>query len=87
MTIQSLDQDSQLFENGITGEMFAKTHGVFVLDLSDTQDRIIVGTGTVRLECTFAEAFEESFVLMSRNQFETYWEITSGGSVLLDWAP
>ena len=39
--------------------MFAKTHGVTVLDLSGTQDMTIVRTGTVRLEYTFAEPLEE----------------------------
>ena len=47
----------------------------------------IVQTGTVRLEFTFAEPLEESIALISLNQFETYWEITPDGSVLLDLAP
>ena len=54
LTMQSLDRDSQLFENGITKEMLAKTHGIIVLDLSGTQDMTIVRTGTVRLKFPFA---------------------------------
>ena len=46
MTMQSLDQDSRLFENDITEEMFAKTDGINVLGLSDTQVMTIVRTGT-----------------------------------------
>ena len=42
MTMQSLLQDSQLFENGVTEEMFAKTHGIIVLDLSEFQDMTII---------------------------------------------
>jgi hypothetical protein len=87
LTMQTLDHDSQLFENGITEEMFAKTHGIIVLDLSGTQDMSIVRTGTVRLECTFANPLAESIALISLNQYETYWEITPEGSVLLDLAP
>jgi len=87
LTMQSLDHDSQLFENGITESMFSKNHGVIVLDLSGTQDMSIVRTGNVRLECTFADALTESITLISLSQFETYWEITPDGSVLLDLAP
>ena len=72
-TMQSLDHDSQLFENGITDSMFSKNHGVIVLDLSGTQDMSIVRTGNVRLECTFADALTESITLISLSQFETYW--------------
>ena len=50
LTVQSLDQYSQLFQNGITEDMFAKTHGIILLDLSSTQDLSIVQTGTVHLE-------------------------------------
>ena len=32
--MQSLDPVSQLFENGITKEILAKTHGITVWDLS-----------------------------------------------------
>ena len=53
LTLPSLDQDSQLFERGITNKMFAKAHDVIVLDLSGTQDVSIVRTGSVRLEFTF----------------------------------
>ena len=67
--------------------MFAKTHGIIVLDLSGIQDMSIVRTGSVRLECTFADPLAESIALISLNQFETYWEITPEGSVLLDLAP
>jgi hypothetical protein len=87
LTMQSLDHDSQLFENGITDSIFSKTHGVIVLDLSGTQDLTVVRTGSVRLECTFADALTESITLISLCQFETYWEITPDGSVLLDLAP
>jgi hypothetical protein len=52
--MQSLDQDSQLLENGITDTVFEKTHGIIVLDLYGTQDMSIVRMGTLRLECTFA---------------------------------
>ena len=55
LTMQSLHRDSQLFENGITEEIFGKTHGIIVLDLYGTQDMTIVRTGIVRSECTFAE--------------------------------
>ena len=67
--------------------MFAKTPGIIVLDLSGTQDMSIVRTGSVRLECTFADPLAESIALISLNQYETYWEITPEGSVLLDLAP
>jgi len=87
LTMQTLDHDSQLFENGITEDMFAKTHGIIVLDLSGTQDMSIVRTGSVRLECTFTDPLAESIALISLNQYETYWEITPEGSVLLDLAP
>jgi hypothetical protein len=59
LTMQSLHRDSQLFENGITEEMFAKTYDIIVLDLSGTQDMSIVLTGSVRLEYTFAEPLAE----------------------------
>ena len=45
------------------------------LDLSVAQDMSIVQTGSVRLECTFAEPLAESIALISLNQFGTYWEI------------
>ena len=48
--MQSLDRDSQLFENDITEETFVKTHGIFVLELFGTQDMVIVRTGTERLD-------------------------------------
>jgi hypothetical protein len=67
--------------------MFAITHGIIVLYLSGTQDMSIVQTGNVPIECTVAKPLEESIVLISLNQFETYWEITPDGSVLLDLAP
>ena len=85
--MQTLDHDSQLFENGITEEIFAKTQGIILLDLSGTQDMSIVRTGSVRFECTFADPLPESIALISLNQFETYWEIIPKGSVLLDPAP
>jgi hypothetical protein len=85
--MQTLDNDSQLFENGITEDMFTKTHGIIVLDLSGTQDMSILRTVSVRLECTFVDTLAESIALMSLNKFETYWEITPEGSVLLYLAP
>jgi hypothetical protein len=84
LTMESLDRDSQLFENGITEEIFAETHRIIVRDLSGTQDVSILQTGSVRLECTFAKPLAESIALISLNQFATYWEITPKGSVLLD---
>ena len=36
LTMQSLDRDSQLFENSITDEMFTKNHGIIALNLSGT---------------------------------------------------
>ena len=42
LTMQSLDQDTYLFENGITDIIIAKNHGIIILDLSATQDMIIV---------------------------------------------
>ena len=48
---------------------------------------IIFRTGTVRLECTFAERLEESIELISLNPFEIYWKITLDGGILLDLAP
>jgi hypothetical protein len=83
----SLDHDSQLFGNGITNSIFSKNHGVIILDLAGTQDMSIVRTGNVRLERTFADALTESIPLISLSQFETYWEITPDGSVLLSLAP
>jgi hypothetical protein len=65
--MQSLDHDSQIFENGITNSMFSKNHGVIILDLSGTQDMSIVRTENVRLECTFANALTESITLLSLN--------------------
>ena len=47
----------------------------------------IVRMGTERLECTFAEPLKESVVLISLNEFETYWEITPDSIVLLDLTP
>ena len=44
----------ELLENGITEEMFAKTHGIIVLDFSGTQDSATVWTSTLRLEWIFA---------------------------------
>ena len=67
--------------------MLAKTHGTIALDLSVTQDPSTFWTCTVRLECTFAEPLEESISLTLLNQFETSWEITFDGSILLDFAP
>ena len=61
--MQSLDRNFQLFENGITEEMFAKTHDIIALDLSGTQDMIITRTGSALLECTFAKPLEESIAL------------------------
>ena len=46
-----------------------------------------VQTDTVFLDFTFAEPLEESIALVWLNYFETYWEITPDGSVLLDLAP
>ena len=66
--------------------MFIKAHGMIALDLSDTQDVCSVQMGSVLLDCTFAEPLAESIVLISINQFSTYWEITPEGSVLLDLA-
>jgi hypothetical protein len=82
LTMQSLDHDSKLFENGITNSMFSKNHCVIVLDLSGTQDMSIVRTGNVRLEWTFVDTLTESITLLSLSQFETYGEITTDGSVL-----
>ena len=79
--MQSLCRNSQLFENDLTDTVFAKTFSTIVLDLSGTQYMNIVRTGSVRLECTFAEPLAESTVLFSLNQFEIYWEITFEGSV------
>ena len=76
--MESLDRDSQLFENGITYETLA----IFLV-----QDMSIVRMGTSRLEYTFAEPLTESTVLISLNQFETYWKVTPDCSVLLDLAP
>jgi hypothetical protein len=87
LTMQSLDHDSQLFENGISDLMFSKNHGVIVLDLYGTQDMNIVRTENVRLECTFTDTLTESVTLISLSQFETYGEITPDGSVLLDLEP
>jgi hypothetical protein len=56
--MRCLDQDSQLFENGITEEMFYKTNGIIVLDLSGTQDMSIVQTGSVHLECKFFSSIQ-----------------------------
>ena len=86
-TMESLDPDSQPFENGIADEMFSITHGIIVLDLSGTKDSSIVRTDTVRLEFTFAEPLEESKALVSLYQLEACWEIIPEGSVLLDLAP
>ena len=85
--MQPLGRDSQSFENNITEEMFAKTHGILELDLSGSHDMSIVQTGRVNVECTLAELLEASIALISLNQFETYGEITPDGSVLLDLAP
>ena len=85
--VQSLDQYSQLFENGITDTMTAKNHGIIVLDLSGTQDMSIFRTRTVHLECTIAKPLTENVPLISLNQFETYWETIPNVSDLLDLAP
>ena len=87
MTIKSLVEDSHLFENGITEEMFAQTHSIIVLDLSGTQYMTIVRIRKLRLECNFAKPMGESIALILLNQFEIVWEITPDGSVLLDSAP
>ena len=84
--MQSLDRDSQVFENCKTEEMFAKTHGSIALGLSGTQEILIIRIGTVRLKCIFTKPLEGSIALISLFQFETYWRITSDGSVLLDLA-
>ena len=63
--------------------MFTKSHGIIVLDFSLTQDMSIVRNGIVHLECTFTEPLEESIALILLNKFETSWEITPDGSVLL----
>ena len=42
LTMHSLGWDLQLFENGTTDTIFAKTHGIILLELSGTQDIIIV---------------------------------------------
>jgi len=47
LSMHSLDRDSELFENGITDEVFTKTHGIFVIVSSATQDLSIVRTCTV----------------------------------------
>ena len=82
--MQSVDQDLQLFKNGITNEIFSKNYGIILFDVSGTQNLSIVWTGTVHLHCTFAKPLTESIVLISLNQFETYWEVIPDGSVLLD---
>ena len=75
-------------ENGITREIFAKTNGTVVLDFSSTQTNMGLNRrGTVGLEFTFAKTLEQSVALTSLNQFETYWEITSDGRILLDLVP
>ena len=56
LTLQSLDQDSQLFVCGVTASMFSKTHGIIILDLSGSHDMSIVPTGSVHLDSTFAES-------------------------------
>ena len=85
--MQSLDQDSQLFENGITDTMFSKIHGIIVFDLCGTQHMSIVRTGSIGLECILIEPLAESFELILLNQFEIYWEITPEGSIPLSLAP
>ena len=55
--------------------------------MSGTKDMTTVQTGTVRLQCTFAEPLAERIALISVNQFETFWEIIRDGSVLLELAP
>jgi hypothetical protein len=65
--MQSLDRDSQLFEKCISEEMFAKTHGIIVFDLSGTQNMSIVRTGNERYECIFADPLEESIAFISLN--------------------
>ena len=42
LIMQSLDPKSKAFENGITDEMFGKTHGISLFNLSATQDLSIV---------------------------------------------
>ena len=69
------------------GQLDHHWENIIVSDLSGTQDMSIVGTATVRLEYTFANPLTESVALISLNQFETCWEITPDGSVLLDLAP
>ena len=59
LTVQSLDRDLCLFENSIFDEIFAKIHGIIILDMSGTQDMSIVRTDIIHLECTFAEPLEE----------------------------
>jgi len=88
LTTRFLDQDSQLFENGITSTTLAKSHGIIVLDLSGTPDMGIVRMGSAGLECTFNKSLPESVALISLNHFETIWEITTNrGSTLLNLAP
>jgi hypothetical protein len=87
LTMQSLDHNSKLFENGITNSISSKNHGVIVSELSGTQDMSIVRTGNIRLECTFPNALNQSITQISLSQFEAYWEIIHDGSVLLDLAP
>ena len=67
--------------------MFAITHDTIVSDFSDTQDMTIFQTGTVHLECTFAEPLEEDIALITLNQFDTYRNINPDGYVLLNLAP
>ena len=66
--------------------MFAKIHGIIVLELSGTLDMSIVQTGRLCFDSTFAEPFPESIALISLNQFEICWEFTTQGSFLLDLA-
>ena len=70
--MQSLEKNLKLFENSITEEMFAKTHGTIILRLPRTQDVTIVQRSTLCLDCTFAEPLEDIVALISLNQFETH---------------
>jgi len=40
--MQSVDQDLQLFKNGITNEIFSKNYGIILFDVSGTQNLSIV---------------------------------------------
>jgi uncharacterized membrane protein len=81
--MQSLDRDSQLYEDDVTDTMFAKSHDIIVLMLII----VLYWYWSLYLECTFAEPLTENIVLISLNEFEIYLEITPDGSLLLEFAP